>query len=160
MEQSLLPWHHSLSVWEFRFKAELKWLYLVCTHLWIFQIYYTRPRMYLFTYAVDDDNTNELYAEFHLGMVVLYTVYCIPNSCKYSVQCTFSRLELKFRIILALFQEENHSGFVKKELNSVPGYQEFLISTNGCTSVSIFWGVEMKNFTSSIFRFGIWCLQR
>ena len=23
--------------------------------------------MYLFTYAVDDDNTNELYAEFHLG---------------------------------------------------------------------------------------------
>ena len=32
-----------------------------------FQIYYNRPRMYVFTYAVDDDNTNELYAEFHLG---------------------------------------------------------------------------------------------
>merc|ERR550532_299711 len=31
------------------------------------QISFTRPRMYVFTYAVDDDNTNELYAEFHLG---------------------------------------------------------------------------------------------
>ena len=49
--------------------------------------------MYLFTYAVDDDNTNELYAEFHLGMVVLYTVYLIHAN----ILCnTFSRLELKF----------------------------------------------------------------
>lgn len=87
--------------------------------------------------------------------------YCIPNSCKYSVQYTFSRLELKFWIILALFQEEKHSGFVKKEPNSVLGYQEFLISTNGCTSVSIYRGVEMKIFSIIfILRFGIWCLQR
>ena len=34
----------------------------------VFQIHYNRPRMYLFTYAVDDDNTNEMYAEFHLGI--------------------------------------------------------------------------------------------
>lgn len=40
--------------------------------------------MYLFTYAVDDDNTNELYAEFHLGMVVLYTVYLIHANILYS----------------------------------------------------------------------------
>ena len=32
-----------------------------------FQIHYERPRNYLFTYAVDDDNSNELYAEYHLG---------------------------------------------------------------------------------------------
>jgi len=32
-----------------------------------FQLYYTRPRMYLFTYAFDDQDTNELYSEYHLG---------------------------------------------------------------------------------------------
>ena len=29
--------------------------------------------MYVFTYAVDDDNTNELYAEFHLGEKQIYS---------------------------------------------------------------------------------------
>ena len=32
-----------------------------------FQLFYTRPRMYLSTYAFDDEETNELYAEYHLG---------------------------------------------------------------------------------------------
>jgi len=32
-----------------------------------FQLYYTRPRMYLSTYAFDDEETNELYSEYHLG---------------------------------------------------------------------------------------------
>jgi len=32
-----------------------------------YQLYYTRPRMYLTTYAYDDDDTNELYSEYHLG---------------------------------------------------------------------------------------------
>ena len=45
--------------------------------------------MYLFTYAVDDDNTNELYAEFHLGMVVLYTVYLIHANILYSILYIF-----------------------------------------------------------------------
>jgi len=31
------------------------------------QIMYERPRMYVFTYAVSDENANELFAEFHLG---------------------------------------------------------------------------------------------
>lgn len=30
--------------------------------LFRFQLYYTRPRMYLFTYAFDDQDTNELYS--------------------------------------------------------------------------------------------------
>jgi len=32
-----------------------------------FQLWYERPRMYLFTYAYDDEDTNELYSEYHLG---------------------------------------------------------------------------------------------
>ena len=44
----------------------------------VFQIHYNRPRMYLFTYAVDDDNTNEMYAEFHLGIE-----YIILGNAKY-----------------------------------------------------------------------------
>ena len=32
-----------------------------------FQMFYTRPRMYLFTYAYSDEDTNELYAEYHLS---------------------------------------------------------------------------------------------
>jgi len=32
-----------------------------------FQIYYDRPRMYIFTYAYDDKDANELYSEYHLG---------------------------------------------------------------------------------------------
>ena len=28
---------------------------------------YERPRMYVFTYAVSDEDANELFAEFHLG---------------------------------------------------------------------------------------------
>jgi len=31
------------------------------------QIWYDRPRMYIFTYAYDDEQTNELFAEYHLG---------------------------------------------------------------------------------------------
>ena len=32
-----------------------------------FQMAYTRPRMYISTYAYDDDESNELYSEYHLG---------------------------------------------------------------------------------------------
>lgn len=32
-----------------------------------FQLWFERPRMYLFTYAYDDEDTNELYSEYHLG---------------------------------------------------------------------------------------------
>lgn len=32
-----------------------------------FQLFYERPRMYVFTYAYSDEDTNELYAEIHLG---------------------------------------------------------------------------------------------
>jgi len=32
-----------------------------------FQLYYTRPRMYLTTYAYSNEDTNELYSEYHLG---------------------------------------------------------------------------------------------
>jgi len=38
--------------------------YTVCHR---FQIYYDRPRMYIFTYAYDDKDANELYSEYHLG---------------------------------------------------------------------------------------------
>ena len=40
------------------------------------QVYYTRPRMYLCTYAYDDDDTNELYSEYHLGRQVLHIELC------------------------------------------------------------------------------------
>ena len=33
-------------------------------------MFYTRPRMYLFTYAYSDEDTNELYAEYHLSRQV------------------------------------------------------------------------------------------
>ena len=33
-------------------------------------MFYTRPRMYLFTYAFSDEDTNELYAEYHLSRQV------------------------------------------------------------------------------------------
>jgi len=32
-----------------------------------FQMYYTRPRMYITTYAYTNEDTNELYSEYHLG---------------------------------------------------------------------------------------------
>jgi len=32
-----------------------------------FQVYFDRPRMYLFTYAYDNKDANELYSEYHLG---------------------------------------------------------------------------------------------
>ena len=38
--------------------------YTVCHR---YKIYYDRPRMYIFTYAFDDKDANELYSEYHLG---------------------------------------------------------------------------------------------
>ena len=31
------------------------------------QLYYTRPRMYITTYAYSNEETDELFSEFHLG---------------------------------------------------------------------------------------------
>lgn len=44
-------------------------------------IWYERPRMYIFTYAYDEEHTNELFAEYHLGRHALRickreTKYC------------------------------------------------------------------------------------
>ena len=39
--------------------------------------------MYVFTYAVDDDNTNELYAEFHLGRIKVVYKLMMPNTSNF-----------------------------------------------------------------------------
>jgi len=62
-----------------------------------YMLYYTRPRMYLFTYAYDDDDTNELYSEYHLGRSAFRvckkgTKYCawhreMPEFSKWMMMC-------------------------------------------------------------------------
>jgi len=52
--------------------------FTLCTRI---KLYYERPRMYIFTYAYDDETTNELFAEYHLGRSALRmckreTKYC------------------------------------------------------------------------------------
>ena len=46
-----------------------------------FQLWFERPRMYLFTYAYSDEEANELFAEYHLGRLAFRlckpgTQYC------------------------------------------------------------------------------------
>ena len=63
-------------------------------------LYYTRPRMYLFTYAYDDDDTNELYSEYHLGRSAFRvckkgTKYCawhreMPEFSRWMMMCIVS----------------------------------------------------------------------
>ena len=50
-----------------RFNGTLNAPLLSYTFCHRFQLFYTRPRMYLGTYAFDDEETNELYSEYHLG---------------------------------------------------------------------------------------------
>ena len=38
--------------------------YTYCHRL---QMFYTRPRMYISTYAFNNEESNELYSEYHLG---------------------------------------------------------------------------------------------
>ena len=42
-----------------------------------FEMFYYRPRMYLFTYAYDSDDTRELYGEYHLGRQALRFVLLV-----------------------------------------------------------------------------------
>lgn len=50
-----------------RYKNTIEAPLMAYTYCVRFQLFYTRPRMYLSTYAFDDEETNELYAEYHLG---------------------------------------------------------------------------------------------
>ena len=38
------------------------------------QMFYTRPRMYVSTYAFNNEETNELYSEYHLGRAAFRSV--------------------------------------------------------------------------------------
>lgn len=62
-----------------------------------FEMNYLRPRNYLFTYAVNDEDTNELYSEYHLGRKAFRlckkgTKYCawhreMPDFKKWTSAC-------------------------------------------------------------------------
>ena len=69
-----------------------------------YQLYYTRPRMYLFTYAYDDEDTNELYSEYHLGRQAFRackkgTKYCawhreMPEFSKWTHMCLVNTISV------------------------------------------------------------------
>lgn len=74
--------------------------YPILITMFRYMLYYTRPRMYLFTYAYDDDDTNELYSEYHLGRSAFRvckkgTKYCawhreMPEFTKWMMMCIVS----------------------------------------------------------------------
>ena len=56
-----------------KYKGSIDNPLLSYTYCHRFQMAYTRPRMYISTYAFDDDESNELYSEYHLGRAAFRT---------------------------------------------------------------------------------------
>ena len=57
------------------------------------QLHFERPRMYIFSYAVSDADTNELFSEYHLGRRAFR--YKTPEISKYSYVGRFTHFSKK-----------------------------------------------------------------
>ena len=57
------------------------------------QLHFERPRMYIFSYAVSDADTNELFSEYHLGRRAFR--YKTPEVSKYSYVGRFTHFSKK-----------------------------------------------------------------
>ena len=92
-------------------------------------MFYYRPRMYLFTYAFDSDDTRELYGEYHLGRQALRFVLLVM-SIPYSKEVTWNvflinkvRYVFWLNIVICrqhvgagLWDDRLQQGFVKGEV--------------------------------------------